>query len=177
MTRLERASGIGAIVRQHWSRLHRASPRGGLCWLAVTRVRSPGNLGSLLRTSAAVGGSGLIVIGRNVDPFDPAVVRASMGAVFQQRIVRCGRQAFGHWVRRHRCQVVGASPDAEQPYHRMRYRRPAVLLLGEERRGLSDAQRALCGTTVRIPMVGDVDSLNLAVAGSLMLYEVFRRRA
>ncbi len=52
---------------------------------------------------------------------------------------------------------------------------PAVLLLGEERRGLSEAQRSLCDATVRIPMVGDVDSLNLAVAGSLMLYEVFRR--
>lgn len=175
VTRLERASGIGAVVRQHWSRLHQASPRGGLCWLAVTRVRSPGNLGSLLRTSAAVGGSGLIVIGRNVDPFDPAVVRSSMGALFHQRIVRCGRDAFRHWVRRHRCEVVGATPDAEAPYHRVRYRRPTVLLLGEERRGLSEAQRAMCGTTVRIPMVGDVDSLNLAVAGSLMLYEVFRR--
>ncbi len=176
VTRLERASGIGAIVRQHWSRLHRAPPGGGLCWLAVTRVRSPGNLGSLLRTSAAVGGSGLIVIGRNVDPFDPAVVRASMGAVFQQRIVRCGRQAFGHWVRRHRCLVVGASPEAERPFHRMRYRRPTVLLLGDERKGLSEAQRAICSATVSIPMVGDVDALNLAVAGSLMLYEVFRRK-
>lgn len=175
VTRLERASGIGAIARQHWSRLHQASPRRGLCWLAVTRVRSPGNLGSLLRTNAAVGGSGLIVIGRNVDPFDPAVVRASMGAIFQQRIVRCGREAFRHWARRHRCQVIGVTPDAEHPYHRMRYRRPAVLLLGDERRGLSEAQLSLCDATVRIPMVGGVDSLNLAVAGSLMLYEVFRR--
>ncbi len=162
-------------MRQHWNRLHRAPPRGGLCWLAVTRVRSPGNLGSLLRTSAAVGGSGLIVIGRDADPFDPAVVRASMGAIFQQRAVRCGSRAFEHWARRHHCLVVGASPDAEKPYHRMRYRRPTVLLLGEERRGLSAAQRTMCGATVRIPMVGGVDSLNLAVAGSLMLYEIFRR--
>ncbi len=176
VARLERASGIGAIVSQHWSRLHRAPPRGGLCWLALTRVRSPGNLGSLLRTSVATGGSGLIVIGRNIDPFEPAVVRASMGAVFQQRIVRCGCRAFQHWVRRHRCQVIGASPDADQPYHRMHYRRPTVLLLGDERRGLSQAQRELCTATVHIPMVGDVDSLNLAVAGSLMLYEVFRTR-
>lgn len=173
---LKRASGIGAIVRQHWSRLHHASPRGGLCWLAVTRVRSPGNLGSLLRTSAAVGGAGLIVIGRDVDPFDPAVVRGSMGAVFRQRIVRCGRDGFTHWVRRHHLSVVGASPEAETPYHRMRYPRPTVLLLGEERRGLSDAQRSMCSALVRIPMVGGVDSLNLAVAGSLMLYELFRRK-
>ena len=174
VARLERASGIGVIVRQHWSRLHQASPRGGLCWLAVSRVRSPGNLGSLLRTSTAVGGSGLIVIGQDVDPFDPAVVRGSMGAIFHQRIVRCGHGAFRHWVRRHRCQVVGASPEAQEPFHRICYRRPTVLLLGEERRGLSASQRALCAATVRIPMAGKVDSLNLAVAGSLMLYEVFR---
>ncbi len=177
VARLERASGIGAIVHQHWSRLHQASPRGGLCWLAVTRVRSPGNLGSLLRTSAAVGCAGLVVIGRDVDPFDPAVVRASMGAVFQQRIVRCGRKAFRHWVRRHHCQVVGATPEAKQPYHRMRYRRPTVLLVGEERKGLSETQREICDATVSIPMVDAVDSLNLAVAGSLMLYEVFRQRS
>ncbi len=175
VTRLERASGIGAIVRQHWDRLHQTSPRRGLCWLAVSRVRSPGNLGSLLRTSAAVGGSGLIVIGQDVDPFDPAVVRGSMGALFGQSIVRCGRDAFRHWVRRHRCHVVGATPEAEKPYHRVRYLRPTILLLGEERRGLSEAQRALCTTMTRIPMVESVDSLNLAVAGSLMLYEVFRR--
>ncbi|MEM7354684.1 MAG: RNA methyltransferase [Acidobacteriota bacterium] len=173
---LSRASGIGAIVRQHWGRLHDVRPRGGLCWLAVTRVRSPGNLGSLLRTSAAVGGAGLIVISRATDPFDPAVVRGSMGTIFQQRIVRCGHNAFTHWVQRHHCQVVGASPDAEQPFHRTRYRRPMVLLLGEERRGLSPAQRALCGTTVHIPMAAGVDSLNLAVAGGLMLYEIFRTR-
>lgn len=176
VARLERASGIAAIVDQHWSRLHQAPPREGLCWLAVTRVRSPGNLGSLLRTSAAVGASGLIVIGQDVDPFDPAVVRGSMGALFGQRIVRCGRDAFRHWIRRHRCQVIGASPEAPQTYDRVRYRMPTVLMLGEERRGLSDGHRALCDTTVRIPMAGDVDSLNLAVAGGLMLYEIYRNR-
>lgn len=171
---LQRASGIGAIVAQHWSRLHQVPVRDGLCWLAVTQVRSPGNLGSLLRTSEAVGGAGLIVIGQDVDPFDPGVIRGSMGAVFSQRLVRCGRKAFRHWIRRHRCQVVGVSPEASRPYHRVRYRRPTVLLLGEERRGLSRVQRELCQITVAIPMVGRVDSLNLAVAGSLMLYEVFR---
>ncbi len=92
-----------------------------------------------------------------------------------ENVVRCGRRAFEHWVRRHRCLVVGASPEAEQPFHRLRYRRPTVLLLGEERLLLSEAQRGMCGATVSIPMVGDVDSLNLAVAGSLMLYEIFRR--
>lgn len=174
VTCLRRASGIGAIVSQHWSRLHQVPVASGLCWLAVTRVRSPGNLGSLLRTSEAVGGAGLIVIGQEVDPFDPAVVRGSMGALFGQQLVRCGRDAFRHWIRRHRCQVVGVSPEASRPYHRVRYRRPTVLLLGEERRGLSHGQRELCQTTVAIPMVGRVDSLNLAVAGSLMLYEVLR---
>src|SRR6266446_5010700 len=76
-----RASGVGAVVAQRWSPLHGASPRAGLCWVVLEAVRSEGNLGSLIRTSEAIGGAGFILVGPGIDPFDPAVVRASMGAL------------------------------------------------------------------------------------------------
>jgi TrmH family RNA methyltransferase len=171
----DHASGVSAVMHQRVEPLHRVAPRPATCWLVVNRVRSTGNLGSLLRTSAAVGGGGLVLVGGATDPYDPALVRATMGALFAQRIVRTGAAQLAHWARRHALQVVGASPEASRPYDRIAYRRPTLLVLGEERAGLDDEQRALCHELVRIPMVPGTDSLNLAVAGSLLMYEAFRR--
>ncbi len=171
-----RASGVGAIVAQRWSPLHGVSPRTGLCWVVLEAVRSEGNLGSLIRTSEAIGGAGFILVGPRIDPFDPAVVRASMGALFRQTFIRTNDRSLRNWVRRHRCRAIGASPDGSADLHRFHYPRPTILVLGEERQGLTASQRALCSDLVRIPMVGAANSLNLAVAGSLLLYEVFRAR-
>ncbi|HEU4324168.1 MAG TPA: RNA methyltransferase [Roseiflexaceae bacterium] len=171
ISQTEQASGVGAVLRQHIRPLPDA---GAGCWVALGPVRSLGNLGTLVRTAAATGADGFILLDPAVDPFDPAVVRATMGALFGQRLARATHQEFAHWARRHRVQVVGASPDGPVEYDRLRYSRPTAIMLGEERAGLSEAQRAVCQQLVRIPMVGAVDSLNLAVAGSLLLYEVFR---
>ncbi len=172
-----RASGVGAVVAQRWSPLHGASPRAGLCWVVLEAVRSEGNLGSLIRTSEAIGGAGFILVGPRIDPFAPAVVRASMGALFRQTLIRTNDRSLRNWLRRHRCRVIGASPDGPADLHHFDYPRPTILVLGEERRGLTPLQRDLCTDLVRIPMVGDADSLNLAVAGSLLLYEVYRARS
>jgi TrmH family RNA methyltransferase len=140
-------------------------------------VRSEGNLGSLIRTSEAISGAGFILVGPRIDPFAPAVVRASMGALFRQTLIRTNERSLRNWARRHRCRVIGASPDGSADLHRFDYPRPTILVLGEERRGLTPLQRDLCSDLVRIPMVGAADSLNLAVAGSLLLYEVYRARS
>ncbi|WP_165227830.1 TrmH family RNA methyltransferase [Aquisphaera insulae] len=171
------ASGVGAVVAQRWTPLHGASPRAGLCWIILESVHSDGNLGTLIRTSEAIGGSGFILVGPHVDPFSPAVVRASMGALFRQSFIRTSAGSLRHWLRRHRCRVVGASPDGPAELHRFPFPRPSILILGEERQGLTAYQRDLCSDLVRIPMVGAADSLNLAVAGSLLLYEVHRARS
>jgi len=172
-----RASGVGAVVAQRWSPLHGASPRAGLCWVVLEAVRSQGNLGSLIRTSEAIGGAGFILMGPRIDPFAPAVVRASMGALFRQTLIRTNDRSLRNWVRRHRCRVIGASPCGSADLHRFDYPRPTILVLGEERRGLTPPQRDLCTDLVRIPMVGVADSLNLAVAGNLLMYEVHRARS
>ncbi len=170
----ERASGVRAIVHQRWCQLQDVRPQAGLCWVVLETVRSPGNLGTLIRSSEAIGGSGFIVVGRRVDPFDPDVVRASMGALFCQKFVRTSFPALRQWIRHHHCQVVGASPDGTTDLHQFQYPDSTLLLLGEERQGLTQQQRDICHHLVRIPMVGTADSLNLAVAGSLLLYEVYR---
>jgi TrmH family RNA methyltransferase len=145
-------------------------------WVVLEAIRAAGNLGSLIRTSEAVGGAGFILVGTGIDPYDSAVVRASMGALFRQQFIRTSYWSLRQWFRRHRCRVIGASPDGPAELHRFDYPRPTILVLGEERQGLTSVQRDLCSCLVRIPMVGAADSLNLAVAGSLLLYEVYRAR-
>jgi len=175
VSRADHASGIGAVLRQRVEQLHRVAPRRGLCWVVLSRVRSPGNFGSLVRTSAAVGGAGFILLGGAVDPFEPGAVRAAMGAMFRQTFVRTGAEQLRHWARRHSLHLVGASPDGLVGCHEVGYRMPPLLVLGDERTGLDPEQRALCHDLVRIPMVDEIDSLNIAVAGSILMYEVMRR--
>jgi RNA methyltransferase, TrmH family len=171
----EAAQGIGAVVRQSWEKLERAPP-GCNCWVALEAIQYPGNLGTILRTSDAVGAAGAILLGPATDPYDPATVRASMGAIFSQRLIRAGLDEFVAWTRRHGCDVVGTSPAAALDYQSVAYSSPLVLLMGSEPRGLSAEGLGVCDTVVSIPMVGHNDSLNLAVAASVMLYEIFNQR-
>ncbi|MBE9104140.1 RNA methyltransferase [Nostoc cf. edaphicum LEGE 07299] len=99
-----------------------------------------------------------------------------MGSLFNQKFVRTSFSALRHWVQNHRCPVIGASPDGMSEFHQFNYPNSTLLFLGEERQGLTPEQRDLCQHLVRIPMVGAVNSLNLAVAGSLLMYEVYRSR-
>jgi len=174
VSRAEHVSGVAAILHQRVQTLEQIRPDQFSCWTVLSNVQSLGNFGTLLRTSAAIGATGFILLGQHIDPYEPVVVRATMGALFKQTIVRATVEHFRRWIQTHDLTVIGASPDGAVEYDQVRYRRPAVLLLGNERSGLTDEQRSLCHQIVRIPMVEGADSLNLAVAGSLLLYAVFR---
>ena len=172
----EDVQGIGAVVRQRWLPLERLAP-ANRCLVALDGVQYPGNLGTILRTSEAAGGAGLVLLGNTADPYDPVAVRASTGTIFAQQLARATPAALGAWARRAGALVVGTSPGVRLDYRAPDYRAPLVLAMGSEAHGLSDAARAICDTLVRIPMVGTSDSLNLAVATGLMLYEAFRQQA
>jgi TrmH family RNA methyltransferase len=169
--------GIGAVVRQRWvppSALR--DPHHNALWIAAGAVRSPGNLGTLLRTADAVGADGLLCLSPVVDPHDPRVVRATMGALFAQHVCRVSPAQLREANRYGALFVVGATPDADLDYRALSYRRPIVLMIGSERDGLRADERALCDAVVRIPMRPHCDSLNLAVAASLVLYEAYGQR-
>jgi len=170
----DRASGECAIVRQKWHRLDSIDIENGLCWVILGLVRAPGNFGTLIRTSEAIGGNGFILIDKNVDVFAPATVRASKGVIFRQRFVRTTLQSLEKWIGNHNGYIVGASPDGHNDFHHFVFPRPTLLFLGEERQGLSAEQRSLCDHLVSLPMIGQADSLNLGVAGSLLMYEIYR---
>lgn len=165
--------GVGAVLRQRWLSLDQVDRQAN--WVALESTQYPGNIGTILRTSDAVGGKGIILLGPSADPYDPQCIRASVGAIFGQRLVRATVGEFVAWKRSSGTMIVGTSPAAPDDYRRARYAPPAVLLMGGERAGLSSELRSLCDLVVGIPMVGRSDSLNLAVATSLVLYELFER--
>ena len=172
----EHASGVGAILRQRWDTLESVDPQSQCLWIVLEAVNNAGNLGTLIRTAEAVGANGFILLGQSLELHAPATVRATMGALHAQRFVSSSLNAFTAWIRKHNLSVIGASPDGTVDFDTYMYPRATFLLLGEERKGLTPPQRNLCDTLLRIPMVGTSDSFNLAVAGSLMLYQIYRQK-
>lgn len=171
----EHPQGLAAVIRQQWTGLDAAPAEDGLCWIALEGVQDPGNLGTILRTSDAVGAAGVILLGNATDPYDPTAIRASMGAIFAQRLVRASWDEFLVWAAAGGCHIAGTSDAASDDYCAVAYPRPLVLLMGSEREGLAPEQQRAVDRMVRIPMAGRSDSLNLAVATAIMLYEVFNQ--
>ena len=141
-------------------------------WLIAQALRDPGNLGTMLRTGDAVGAGGLILIDDCADPFSVEAVRASMGAVFTQRIARAPWHGFLEWLRSGAGQLVAASLRDAVPYRGAPYAAPCFILVGNESRGLPESYEAACDLRVTMPMRGKADSLNAAVAGAVLAYEV-----
>ena len=176
LTTREHPQGLAAVVRQRWHSLAAVRPGDELCWVALDAPQDPGNVGTILRTLDAVGGAGLILLGDATDPYHPAAVRASMGAICTQRLVRTTFAALCAWQQAHGYRLVGTAVNATRDYDAVSYAAPLVLLMGSEREGLSANQAAACDDLLRLPMVGRVNSLNLAVATGVVLYEIFRQR-
>ena len=163
--------GILAVVRPRHYSLDELGPQDFPWGVALVAPQDPGNLGSILRCIDAVGASGLLLLDGGADPYHPAAVRASMGALFWHPLVRTSFKAFAVWAREGGYTIYGTSAHAALDYRQVRaYPRPLILLLGSEREGLTPEQAAECQVMLRLPMTGRVTSLNLAVAAGVMLY-------
>lgn len=141
-------------------------------WLVAQALRDPGNIGTILRTADAVGAGGLILVDECADPFSVEGVRASMGAIFTQQIAAAPWPEFLDWLRSGEGQLVGTSLKASQDYLEAEYRRPCFLLIGNEQQGLPGDYEAECDLLVKIPMAGQADSLNAAMAAAVMAFQV-----
>ncbi len=169
-SRADEPSGIAAVVALRRSTLPRPARGATPLWLAFGGLRTPGNVGTTLRTALAAGAAGALFLDARVDPWDPACVRASMGAVLRLPLVRATPQHLAAWARRVGAVVVGTSAHAARTPDALPRRRPTVVLVGCERRGLSRAERRICDVAVRIPMAAGVPSLNVAVAAGVLLF-------
>ena len=166
--------GIYAEPRTALSDLDRdAAP----IWLVAERLRDPGNLGTMLRTGDAVGAGGLILLGESTDPYGVEAVRASMGAIFTQRLVQAEWDEFLPWLRSGRGELVATwLGDDTKDYQAGRYAAPTFILIGNESQGLPQAYAEAADVRVKMPMMGKADSLNAAVAAAVMAYEVLNQQ-
>jgi TrmH family RNA methyltransferase len=169
----ENPQGILAVARQRSWALEELAPANFPWGVALVAPQDPGNIGTILRTIDAVGASGLLLLDSSADPFHPSAVRASMGALFWYPVATAPFGGFSLWAQEQGYHVYGTSAHGNAQVDDVKhYERPAILLMGSERQGLTPEQRAVCRTLVRLPMRGRVTSLNLAVATGVMLYEM-----
>jgi RNA methyltransferase, TrmH family len=169
-------SGLAAIVRASPSRLADLPVPSDAEFVALYEVRNPGNLGTIIRTASAAGAAGVILIGTSTDYRDPTAVKASMGALFTVPVAAAATAGeFCDWAASNGVAVVASSPRGPVTCWEGQFRRPGAILLGSEGAGLPAVLLASGDEHVRIPMVGTAESLNLAVAAGILLYEAWRR--
>ena len=172
----EGPSGLAAIVRGELARTADLPATPDSVYVALYAIGNPGNLGTIIRTADATGAAGVILIGDAADPFAPTAVRASMGSLFAVPVTHMPEpRTFFAWARERGIQVLATSGRAHSDHWSTRYRPPLAILLGPEGAGLPADMLERADQRVRIPMTGTADSLNLAVAAGIMLYEVRRQ--
>lgn len=172
----DRPEGVLAVCEQFETSLdvlHLGEPP---LVLVAESIEKPGNLGTMLRTADATGAS-VIVCDRATDPFNPNVVRASIGTLFTVPVAVAETSAVLEHLRRHQVETVALAPATSRLIHDVDLRGPIAIVVGSEQYGLTDRWLSGATHTARLPMKGAVDSLNAAIAAAVGLYEALRQRA
>ncbi len=143
-------------------------------WIALEDIRDPGNLGTIIRSADAFGAAGVILIGSCADPHSREAIRATMGSIFAVPVVKMTPGAFVELAQHWPGDVVGTHLSGSEDVRTARYRGPVIVAMGSEGPGLSGDLTAACTRLVKIPMSGRLDSLNLAIATAITLFEVRR---
>ena len=173
-----RPDGLLAVVRRPPTGLARLPLEGTSLVLVAEGVERPGNLGTIVRSASAAGATGLIACDPQTDLFHPGTVTASVGAAFRLPLAACRSAEAAAWLRERGVAVVVATPDADTAPWDVDLTGPTALVVGCEKRGVSEVWHREAEAEIGIPMPGEaVDSLNVAVAASVVLFEAVRQRA
>jgi RNA methyltransferase, TrmH family len=177
ITRRDNPQAVAAVIGQRFAALEKVAAGPGDVIVALDRVRDPGNLGTVIRTADAAGAKAVVLVGETTDPWGLEAVRATMGSLFAVPVARASLEGFLAWRRSFRGLVVGTHLKGSVDFRAVRPGgRPALLVMGNEQAGLPDALAESCDVLARIPQAGRADSLNLAVATGVMLFELRRDR-
>lgn len=144
--------------------------------IVAESVEKPGNLGAILRTADAAHVDALLVCDPRVDVWNPNVVRASRGAVFGVPIVECDNASALEWLKMRKIRVLAATPSAEVVYSDVDMKQSVAIAVGTEDKGLTNFWMSSANVKVKIPMNGNVNSLNVSVSTALIVYEAIRQR-
>jgi len=172
----DRPEGLLAIAPQVRRSLADVSLPENSLVIVAEAIEKPGNLGTILRSSDATGVQAVIVCDRCTDINNPNVIRASIGTVFSLPVVETSSANALAWLRERECRVVATTPHVETLYTEVDLTGPTAIVIGTEQYGLSATWMQEADLKVRIPMLGQADSLNVASATTILLYEAVRQR-
>jgi RNA methyltransferase, TrmH family len=173
IARRDNPQAVLGVFPQRFAPLSDIDPKSAPVFVALETVRDPGNLGTIIRTADAAGCGAVILIGETCDPYSVEAVRATMGSIFAVPLIKATASEFLAWRRTWPGSVVGTLLSATVDHRAADYRKPSLILMGNEQKGLTPDLAAACDLNVKIPMRGRADSLNLAVATGIMIYAPF----
>ncbi|MEO1359909.1 MAG: RNA methyltransferase [Pseudomonadota bacterium] len=176
IARKDNPQAVIAAIRQRDLALTDLNAQDKGLWIGLYECRDPGNLGTILRTADCAGAAGVVLIETCCDPYSIESVRASMGSLFDVALARADFETFNTWRHAAGLSMVAASVNGDTPHTGVDFVQPSLILMGNEQAGLPPAIEAQCDQLCLIPMRGGADSLNLAQATAIMLYEGWRQR-
>lgn len=177
MSSAARPDGLLALAPQIRRTLAKWRPRPDSLFLVAEAVEKPSNLGAIIRSADGAGADALIVCDPQVDIFNPDVVRGSVGTFFTLPLLIADTQEAIRWCQKHQILTLAATPHADMLYTDVDMRGAVAIAVGNEQHGLSAGWLEGADMGVKLPMFGQINSLNVAVAAAILLYEVVRQRA
>ena len=176
VTYRDRPEGLLAVakMKRHTLDDMPVDPNG--LYLVAETVEKPGNLGSMLRSADAVNATGVIICEKGTDIYNPNVIRASTGALFSVPLAETDNASAMAWLKKHNIKTLAATPHTDYKYTDVDLTCGVAMVVGAEQTGLTDFWMDGADLKVVIPMLGKIDSLNVATATTLLLYEAVRQR-
>ncbi len=176
----ENTEGVVAVVEQ--KRIGLDDISFGKRWsnplvLVVESVEKPGNLGALLRTADACSIDAVIVCDPLTDLYNPNLIRSSLGGIFTNQVVACSNEEALEWLQKNNITIFTAQLQDSEWYYDTDMVQPAAIVMGTESTGLTDFWRSAANAKIKIPMLGELDSLNVSVSAAVLCYEAVRQRA
>ena len=177
-----RNEGLVAVARFQADLVEDFKPRPDAPIFILEGIEKPGNLGAIFRTADAAGFGGIIICGKGTDASNPAVIRASLGTVFNMPVACDTTPTVMQWCISRKQNIVAATPNGTTPWHAVEFANQSAILLGSEANGLSslwleaDTKKKIALETVALPMLGLADSLNVSATAAVLAYESLRQR-
>ncbi|MCP3965226.1 MAG: RNA methyltransferase [Lentisphaerae bacterium] len=172
----DRPEGLVAIAEMQQHKLEDLPVKPNGLYIVAEAVEKPGNLGSILRSADAAGVDGLIICNKCTDIYNPNVIRASTGALFSVPMAEATSEETIEWLQKNNIRALAATPHTDEIYTDVDMTQGVAIVVGTEQHGLTDVWLNKADINVRIPMLGKIDSLNVATAATILLYEAARQR-
>jgi TrmH family RNA methyltransferase len=169
--------GIIAVIRKHNTTFAELIAIEKPIFLIIDELQDPGNLGAMVRSADAAGIAGIIIGQESVELYNPKVIRSAMGSIFHLPIVVDADLAHVLPLLRSKgIRIYGTSPHADNDYYDIDLKENIAIIIGNEAKGLSSSRIAMVDEMIRIPIVGQAESLNAAIATAIILYEHVRQQ-